>query len=474
MTSRFSGFAFKIYLLALALRLAAACLAYALPIGLDDMFQYDMLARSLAAGQGYRWYGAQDLALIRQFLPLELPPEYDPRGIPTSFRAPAYPLFLALVYWVAGSGAGRFFAARLAQALLTAALAPLTWALALELGFSAPTARLAAVIVAVFPLMIIYTVALATENLFIVLFALALLLCLRAGRAGKTGAYALAGGVFGLATLTRSVAATVVGVLALWLLVCAPRSKKRIANSLVFCLVFLLVLAPWVIRNSRLHQSFTWVESSLGYNLYLGYHPQSSGTFQFGISLDLIPILDDGERNRRGVEAALGFIRQDPGRLPALMLHKAGYFWGLHKRALLYFYGNGLLGSWPVWLVAVVFALDALPMALLALLAAVGLVCGRLDRYKAFAACVILAYCGVHLLVMAEARFNLALLPLLAPLGAYPLVERPWSASRPWQRWLAVTLMALLLFNWAAEIQRDWALLGLLFGPGGYRMGLPY
>jgi 4-amino-4-deoxy-L-arabinose transferase-like glycosyltransferase len=472
--ARLSRFPFRIYTLALFLRLGVAMLAHALPIGLDDMFQYDMLGRSLAGGQGYRWYDEHDLKLIQQFLPMELPPEYDPRGVLTSFRPPAYPAFLALVYMITGSGPGRFFAVRLAQGFLTATLAPLTWALALRMGFVQRTAKYAAFIVAVFPLLIVYSIALVTENLFIVALALALLLSIRAEQSGKTGAYALAGAAFSLVVLTRSVASILVGIIAAWFWAVAPARKKAVANSLVFCLVFLLALAPWVLRNSRLHHSFTWVESSFGYNLYLGYHPQSTGTFQFGISLDLIPILDDGERSARGVRAAIGFIRDDPGRIPGLMVYKAGYFWGLHKRALIYFYGGGMLGDWPAWLLALVLALDALPMVLLAPLAAVGLMCGRIDRYKAFMACVIASYCGVHMLVIAESRFNLALLPILAILGMYSIVEKPWHNSTRRQRFWAVALAALLAINWTCEIWRDWPLLGQLFGPGGSRLGLPY
>jgi hypothetical protein len=37
-----------------------------LGIGLDDMFQYDMLARSLVAGNGFRWYAQEDLEPARR------------------------------------------------------------------------------------------------------------------------------------------------------------------------------------------------------------------------------------------------------------------------------------------------------------------------------------------------------------------------------------------------------------------------
>ncbi len=113
--------------MALALRLIPVLLTRHIGIGLDDMFQYDMLARSLAQGNGFRWYAPSDLMLLVPYLHVDpLQPGLDPRGMLTTFRAPLYPAFLALIYLIDGLGIDRFFAARLAQTVLGAALAPLT------------------------------------------------------------------------------------------------------------------------------------------------------------------------------------------------------------------------------------------------------------------------------------------------------------------------------------------------------------
>ncbi|MGB8984937.1 MAG: hypothetical protein WCC12_23940, partial [Anaerolineales bacterium] len=114
------GFAFRVFIVALVFRLIPVILARGLGIGLDDMFQYDMLARSLAAGNGFRWYAQGDLNQLAAFVDFDLTSvrEYDPvLGIPTSFRAPLYPTILAIFYFFSGTGFSRFFAARLAQAI---------------------------------------------------------------------------------------------------------------------------------------------------------------------------------------------------------------------------------------------------------------------------------------------------------------------------------------------------------------------
>ncbi|MFQ6101011.1 MAG: ArnT family glycosyltransferase [Anaerolineae bacterium] len=463
-----------VFLLALALRLTPVLLSCSLRIGLDDMFQYDMLARSIVTGNGYRWYGEEDLRLIQRYISMELPADYDPRGVLTSFRAPGYPGFLALVYAISGVGRHRFFAARLAQALLGAALAPLTWALARQVGSRERVARWAAVIVAVFPLLVVYPLALATENLFIPLLALALVLTLWAGQQGRARDHVLAGLVLGLATLTRSIAAGFVPLAALWLWRVSREKRAGFRHSVLLILCFLLVTMPWAARNTRLHGRLTWIETTLGYNMYLGYHPQSTGTFQYGISLDLLPILDDGERHTRGMEAFWSFLCADPGRVPYLMVRKAGYLWGLDKRGLTYFYGNGLLGRWPAWLLGLVFLLACGPLVVLAPAAAGGLACGRLGRRKSLVALLLAYYTGVHVLILAASRFHVPLLPVVAVLAAYAFVERPWRESHPWQRGLAVLLIALLLVNWGLEVARDWDTLVALFGPEGYRLGLSY
>lgn len=469
-----SSFPVWIYFAALAARLIPVLLTAGLPIGLDDMFQYDMLARSIASGDGYRWYAEADLAQLRPYLPVELPADYDPNGVPTSFRAPAYPAFLALIYLLFGTGPQRFFVARLAQAFLTASIAPLAWHLAGETGFSRQSARWAAVILAAYPLLIAYPLALATENLFIPLLTLAIILAVKAVRLRRKRDAVVAGLTLGLAALTRSLATGLVPVVMVfwWIALRDPRAAVR--QSLWMVVGFLLLTVPWAARNSLLHQKPTWLETSLGYNLYLGYHPRSEGAFQFGISMDLVPIVDDARRDEMGKQAALGFIRSDPGRVPTLMLRKLAYFWGLDRRALTYFYGCGFFGHWPPLLLGAALTLDAMPLVALLPLAMIGLICGRWSNTKLLLALVLAAFTGIHVLILSEPRFHLPLLPILAVLAAHAIFDHGWTESRPWQRGMALAIIALMVFNWTIELSGDWSTIQLLFGPDGHNLHLTY
>jgi 4-amino-4-deoxy-L-arabinose transferase-like glycosyltransferase len=97
-----------------------------------------------------------------------------------------------------------------------------------------------------------------------------------------------------------------------------------------------------------------------------------------------------------------------------------------------------------------------------------------MGRHKFLVLLLLVYYVGVHMLIMAASRFHVPLLPFIAVLAAYALVDRPWRESRRWQRNLAILLIVLLLANWAFEIARDWPLLSKLFGPEGHRLYIPY
>ena len=467
-------FLILVFALALIPRLALVVLTRDLPIGLDDMFQYDMLARSIVAGDGYRWYGEDDLKLIQRYLPMEIPEEYDPRGIQTSFRGPGYPAFLAVAYRVVGVGEARLFGARIIQAFLIALLAPLTWLLATKVGIKKRGAQLSAIIIAIIPLLIVYPLALASENLFILLLTISLILCLTyMDRDSKFGFF-ITGFILGLTALTRSVVTGFLPLILLWGLWWGWEKRYRLRNSLFLVFGFFLITIPWMVRNSLLHEQPTWLETSLGYNMYMGYHPESTGKFEFGISLDLLPILDDAERHQQGMEAFEKFVQEDPWRVPYLVVRKMGFQFGLDKRALIYFYSNGILGSLPTPVLGAAFFLAVIPFVIIGIGAAIGLAFGPFDQRTSLLIIFLLYYTLAHSLILGDARFHVPLFPIFTILTAYAFTERPWGGAPRWRFVLAFLLVSLLILNWATELYLDWDMLSAVFGPDGHRLRLSY
>jgi hypothetical protein len=191
--------------------------------------------------------------------------------------------------------------------------------------------------------------------------------------------------------------------------------------------------------------------------------------------VDLLTILDDAERDAVGQQRAWGFIQQNPWRVPELMLRKLGHLFGLEDRLFAYFYSNGLLGTLPPWLVVTLFLLLVLPLVIVLPMSILGWVTGERDSAWQLTSLLFGWYIGVHMLIMAEERFHLAILPLLAALAGRGLTNWPSlrQGLRQKQRWarvaaiIAATLVLLAFVNWGLELSGNAEQLALLFGPQG-------
>jgi hypothetical protein len=504
------SFPVRVYILALALRLIPVILTRGMGIGLDDMFQYDMLARSLASGHGYRWYAHDDLQRLEQYVIFDLSTAtgYDPNyGVYTSFRAPLYPAFLAVIYFFSGTSISRFFIARAVQAvILGAPLAPLTYYVAKRLSSIQNdlaqdnnererkwerVGRISAYLAACYPMLILYPLVLSTENLFFSLLLASFLFILKSIERPSIFNFLLSGASLALTVLTRSLILPFATFAILYMIFLPgirwifgknsnsgelrETSKVFSLNAIASGIVFVAIIAPWVIRNSLLHHKLTGVETSMGYNLYLGYHPQGNGSFVFGPSLDLLAILDDARRDEVGTQKAIVFIKEEPGRFLPLAINRLGFFFGLEKRGLMYFYSNNLLGyiSKPVLLVIAVILL--IPFAFVSFSAALSLPILRWNLQTALLLLLFVTYLLPHVLILSEDRFHLALIPFLAILaaqfwtGGFQAIVVRWHGSSmgKWSILMAVLFVLLLFLNWGFELSRDANEITALLGPNG-------
>ena len=488
------SFPIRIYILALVLRLIPVMLTRGLGIGLDDMFQYDMLARSLASGNGYRWYAQSDLERLSEYVHFDqsTAADYDPKyGLYTSFRAPLYPAFLSVVYFFSGLGFSRFFFARTVQAvLLGAPLAPLTYYAAKHFPFQGidaqqekqeHIAKVSAYIVACYPMLVIYPLGLSTENLFFLLLLLSLIFLFKGIERPTLLNFLLLGILLALTTLTRSVILPFAG-LAIFFLILAERRLSIRNGGVIAGLVFTLLVTPWIIRNSLLHHKLTGIETSMGYNLYLGYHPQGNGSFVFGPSLDLLAIVDDAKRDEVGIQKALVFIEEWPERIIPLAMNRLGYFFGLEDRALIYLYSNNLFGYIPAPILVVLGLLLLSPFVIVSASAIPGLILLKRNSQTSFLILLLVSYLLPHVLILSEDRFHLALVPLLAILaagfwmyGISGLVSKWRESFAGKSRVLLAILGVLLLFmNWGIELAFNAHKITALLSPGGNLLYLPY
>jgi hypothetical protein len=231
-----------------------------------------------------------------------------------------------------------------------------------------------------------------------------------------------------------------------------------------------------------LHQKLTGIETSMGYNLYLGYHPQGNGSFVYGPSLDLLTILDDAERDRLGTEKALEFIRAQPERFVPLAINRLGFFFGLEKRVLMYFYGNNIIGYIPLPLLLTISVILLLPFMIISVSAAFGLAYLQWKPEHILLLLLFLGYILPHIFILSEDRFHLALVPYLAILAAqvwghgFAPFRAHWGESRTgrWIVTLAIVTAFLLVTNWSIELSRDADKIAQLLGPTGNQSYFPY
>src|SRR4051794_10581588 len=193
--------------------------------------------------------------------------------VPTAYRAPGFPLFLAIAHQALGNG---LLGARIAQVLVGVAIVVLVGVVALQL-WGPRTALTAAALAAVSPVLVLFDATLISEPLFaaLLLGALSCGLAARGSRDRTGGAPARAvlgwavgaGALDGLAALTRPEG------LALALAVALVTGTRRAA--LVVVLVAALCVAPWTIRNAAALHAFVPVSTETGNTLAGTYNPIS-------------------------------------------------------------------------------------------------------------------------------------------------------------------------------------------------------
>lgn len=216
-----------------------------------DAADYDRHATSIAAGDGFA---------DSQFAP----------G-PTAFRPPVYPIALAAVHEV---GAG-WTAERLLGALLGMVTVLLIFVIAKRL-WGHRVAVVAGVFTAVFPPLVTLSASLLSEVLFLPLILAALLAVLEYRDSALLRWAVVAGVLCGLAILTRTVGVPIVLALALGVWTARPRfTRAGLAAPAVLVLATIVVLSPWMIRNTSTFDRWVGLGTGGGYALAGTYSAES-------------------------------------------------------------------------------------------------------------------------------------------------------------------------------------------------------
>jgi len=281
-----------------------------------DAEVYDSMARRIAAGQ---------LA----------------GGTTAFWQAPLYPYLLAGLYRL-GSGA---LGVRLVQALLGTATAVLITLLA-QRQIGPRAGLLAGLAAAVYGPFLVFEGRLLAPALILALNVAGLVVLERSRHDPGLGRRALAGFLFGLATLARPDAFFVALVLGGGLLIAEWRhgpagrgSLKRaaaVARAATFVGVAFLTTLPVTARNWMVARDLVWVSANGGINFYLGNNPRAEETIEIrpGRTWERLvetPHREAGltrasDRSRYFYREGLRFARTEPAAYAALVARKTAQF----------------------------------------------------------------------------------------------------------------------------------------------------
>ena len=392
MDRNFARLAAGILVAALAIRVAwvLATPDYQL---VHDALDYDNHAASIAAGDGF--------ALSY--------------GRPTAFRPPAYPIFLAGVYWF--TGGSDLVAARIANAFVGTGIVALIGVLAFQL-WGRREALVAMALGAIYVPLILVGQSVMSEPLFV--------LCMLGAIAAALKRWALLAGVLmGLAILGRANAL----ILLLPLAIAVWRGPKP---AVVLVLAAVLTVAPWTIRNAIVLDHFVPVSTQFGSALAGTYNSNARADKENPASWRSLKRVDDYQplfskiqtTNEAVLEkqlrdASLEFIKEHPAYVGKVafwtsrrMLDLAGMDWSIHTASTISAGRTAAItGVVCFWIFAVLAVIGAFT-----------------QRARAaplwFWAVPLLMYLGVVFLVVETPRYRTAIDPFIVLLAALALTRR--------------------------------------------------
>lgn len=405
-----------------------------------DEIQYQEIAVNLVAGKGFA---------IGDKL--------------TSWRPPLYSAALAGLYRVTGTTDPTV--ARAFQAVISLLTAVLAYALARRL-FGQRAAVCAAALVALYPSFLFYGNHVLTEILFTFTVTLSAWCFAEYLHRPGVARAAVTGLALALAVLTRDIVwpmAFVMAALTVWFASVSP--ARRIGHVAALLLVFVAVLAPWVVRNTRVQGVFTLISTNGGVVFMEGNYEHTPLDYSWRAhTLDselkvrrLLPTnISEGERQRQAFQYGIKYMLANPGLTVKRALLKAANVWGLEREITGALLGGGY-GKVPRAAVLIATLAITGVYALTIVGAVVGL-CAALSRrgrglpLHLFTLILVLFITAAHALVFGHPRYHLPLIPILALYAARAWTGWPAAWPRRVPALAASAVAALLVAIWAREV----------------------
>lgn len=395
-----------ILLVAIAVRAVWIALVPVEPV--SDSFAYVTFARTLVDHGVYGW---------------------EPE-VPSAFWPVGTSAVVALSFWLLGDSYAGVVALN-----LVAGVGSVFFVHRLgEVYFGARAAGWAALAMAVWPNLVMFTTVVSSELFFIFLTVAGLYLWERRTGGRWVGAL-LAGAVWGLACYVRPVALLIPAALAIAALPQGGAATVRaVLRGGLAVGVMLLLAAPWSYRNHVALGEPVFIATNFGPNLWMGNNPDSIG--EYTPLPEWTADMREIEWSQRLKEEAVDYINEDWARFAGASLRR---LWLLHSRETIGVAWNApsltALGGEPLLLALKLVATGFWFLVLG--LAVAGLALGAL-RQGLFATLFhpvfgCWAYfSAVHAIIVAGDRYHMPASPFIALLAGVALaaLARRWRASQ--------------------------------------------
>lgn len=248
-----------------------------------------------------------------------------------AFWPVGYPLSLAAVYRLTGIGLAAGVGFQIGIGTLTCLLLYLLG----KRTFGTLIARVASLLLAIYPNHVFFSTLHLTDPLFTLLLIGAFALLLRTLDNHSWG-YIAAGMLLGLAALTRPAILLFPLLLPLWYVSQGWRRRHALGISLVVFCSTLATVSPWIIRNHQISGRWSDIATSGGYNFWVGNNPLALGGYRG--PKNLRATLWDGARYDWQREYQLGWetIRDAPWSAVIRGFRKISYFFALETDGILW------------------------------------------------------------------------------------------------------------------------------------------
>ena len=432
-----------ILILGLIPRLALMVFFHDLPIRITDAQDYDRLATSLAETGSY----------------------VDKRGIPTSLRPPLYPAVVAGLYRM--FGVHNLLAVHIFQTMLSLITTVIVYWTAAEI-YSLRVAVAAAAIFCFYPTLLGFNSQILSEVLFTFFQSSVVLLATLVIKRDSLTGLVMLGIVLGLGALTRSILWLFAPLLAAYLfLVRGPGLWNRFRCAAIPMTCFLLTIAPWAWRNTKLQETLTFIDVMGGRNVMMGNYEftpierswatvtEVTGDRAWNRVLSAANPgyrdLTQGQIDKLAMSYGLRFALAHPGLSFQRSLVKFFNFWQLDRELIAGSVAGhfGQLSKPTILTTAIVICATYVTVIFGAIFGAIAVPPADV-RVRWMLVLTIVFPCLIHSIAFAHSRYHLPLIPILSIYAAAAAMS--WREVRRNRMFpLAAGMCMIFVLSWVRE-----------------------